>query len=163
MRSLIIFTLIIVISCNSNPEADDAPQHQERSETPNDNARSASGETCYWQIMQRDTLVAALKEDGASITGKLTFDNFQKDGSSGTVTGKVDGAILKLWYSFQSEGMNSVMEVWYNKQGDELLRGIGPSGVKNDTSYFTDPAAITFDPNQRLQKVNCSELPEKYK
>ncbi len=118
---------------------------------------------CYWQILKRDTFVASLVQTGDSITGKLSFDNFEKDASSGTARGTVHGDTIKLWYSFQSEGMNSVMEVWYKKQQDVLLRGFGPSSVKSDTSYFTEQSAIKFDSSQRLQKVDCAEVAGKYK
>ncbi len=160
MRSFIIF-IAIFISCNSNQEEKNTTGQEEKVNNPSNTTIPEA--TCYWQIMQRDTLVASLVQEGESITGKLTFDNFQKDGSSGSVKGNLEGDIIKLWYSFQSEGMHSVMEVWYRQQGDALLRGIGPTGVKNDTSYFADPSAITFDSNQRLEKVACNKLPEKYK
>jgi hypothetical protein len=162
MRIIIIF-IVIFISCNTDPRQEKASVQDEKASDSVNSTIQATGETCYWQIMQRDTLVASLIQNGESITGKLTFDNFQKDGSSGTVKGKLEGDTIKLWYSFQSEGMHSVMEVWYRKEGDALLRGIGSSGVKKDTSYFTDPLAITFDSTQRLEKVSCSELPAKYK
>ena len=55
------------------------------------------------------------------------------------------------------------MEVWYKKQGDALLRGTGPSKVKADSSYFLDPSAIKFADDQALQKVDCAEVPGKYK
>ena len=118
---------------------------------------------CYWQILKRDTLVASLSQNAETITGKLSFDNFEKDASSGPVRGTKDGDIIKLWYSFQSEGMNSFMEVWFKSQGDALLRGTGEMGTKADSSYFTNPAAVEFTSNQQMKKVDCSLVPSKYK
>ena len=118
---------------------------------------------CFWQILKRDTLVASLLQNGKIVTGKLSFDNFEKDGSSGQGRGTIDGDIIKLWYSFESEGMKSVMEVWFKSQGDFLLRGTGDMGVKADSSYFTNPAAVEFTSNQQMKKVDCSEVHAKYK
>ena len=70
---------------------------------------------------------------------------------------------MKLWYSFESEGMKSVMEVWLKKQGNHLLRGIGDMKVRSDTSYFTNPLAVDFGGNQQMKKVDCIEVPSKYK
>ena len=163
MRSIIILS-IILFSCNNNPghENGGEPQKEDSNEIV-DNPTTANVDECYWQVMKRDTLVALLVQKGDSITGKLSFDNFEKDGSSGSVRGILDGDIIKLWYSFQSEGMHSVMEVWYKKQATALIRGVGPSDVKGDSSYFTDHSAIRFDPGQTLQKTACSEIPAKYK
>ncbi len=118
---------------------------------------------CFWQILKRDTFVTSLSQKGKMVTGKLSFDNFEKDGSSGRVRGTKEGDIIKLWYSFESEGMKSVMEVWFKSQGDALLRGTGDMGTKADSSYFTNPAAVEFASNQQMKKVDCSEVPSKYK
>ncbi len=119
--------------------------------------------TCYWQIMQRDTFVAAFSQTGSNVSGKLTFDNYQKDGSSGTVVGKKENDIMKLWYSFESEGMHSVMEVWFKQEGDLLLRGTGDMNVRSDSGYFSDPGAVSFKSGQALKKVACDEIPSRYK
>ena len=173
MRLLIIFSLIL-LSCNNNSNQQDEKDQVEtgtdqQKENTKDNDKNGDkvnttdGEQCYWQIMKRDTFVARLVQKGNTISGKLSFDNFEKDASSGSVKGVVDGDVIKLWYSFQSEGMNSVMEVWYKRQGDALLRAVGPVDVKGDTSYFTDKSAITFDKAQKLEKADCSVMPAKYK
>ncbi len=51
---------------------------------------------CYWQIMARDTFGVSFLTMGAAVAGKLSFDNYEKDGSSGNVTGTTYGDILKL-------------------------------------------------------------------
>jgi hypothetical protein len=118
---------------------------------------------CYWQLLKRDTIVASLSQSGNVVTGKLSFDNFEKDGSSGMVTGKSENGIIKLWYSFESEGMKSVMEVWLKKQGDMLLRGIGDMNVRSDTAYFTNMGAVKFSESQVMKKIDCSLVPSKCK
>ncbi|MGZ5189502.1 MAG: hypothetical protein ACXWCZ_00710 [Flavisolibacter sp.] len=153
---------MIFLSCNNSSQENGNQIQKENKETV-DNSTTTNIDGCYWQIMKRDTLVAKLVQNGNNITGKLSFDNYQKDGSTGSVKGVVDGDIIKLWYFFQSEGLNSVMEVWYKKQGDALLRAVGPIDAKGDTSYFTDKTAITFDPSQKLVKADCAVIPSKYK
>lgn len=118
---------------------------------------------CYWEVLQRDTLAIKLNQTGIAVTGKLTFDNYQKDGSSGAVRGTVEGDIIKLWYNFASEGMNSVMEIYFKKQDGQLLRGIGPVDAKGDSSYYTDHTAIKYSQDQSFTKLPCEDLPGKYK
>ena len=168
MRLLIILSFVF-LSCNNSSQENANEVQKENTDTEKENKETADKspstnvEGCYWQIMKRDTLVARLEQNGNTISGKLSFDNFEKDGSSGSVKGVLDGDIIKLWYSFQSEGMNSVMEVWYKKQGDALLRAVGHVDAKGDSSYFTDKSAITYDPAQKLEKTNCDVIPSKYK
>lgn len=165
MRSIIILSSILFFSCNNNSTQEvskDAQKEKER-EAIEKSYSFTDMSGCFWKITGRDTLVAWLVQTENTITGKLSLDNFEKDGSSSPVHGTVEGDIIKLWYSFESEGMKSVMETWFKKQGDSLLRGVGPSAVKVDSSYFTDHNAIKFSADQSFQKVDCAEVPGKYK
>lgn len=157
-----------VISCNNTVDNPGTVEGKNLSaDTSKVNSRNQPGDAdvsgCYMKILQRDTLTIKLDQTKNVVTGKLTFDNYQKDGSTGTVHGTIDGNIIKLWYNFASEGMNSVMEVYFKKEGERLLRGIGPVDVKGDTSYFTNPSAIQFVKDQAFGKISCEDLPTKYK
>lgn len=165
MRSIIILSSILFFSCNNNstPEVSKEVQKEKDRDAIKKSYSFTDMSGCFWKITGRDTLVAWLVQTENTITGKLSFDNFEKDGSSGPVHGTVEGDIIKLWYSFESEGMKSVMETWFKKQGDSLLRGVGPSAVKADSSYFTDHNAIKFATDQSFQKVDCADVPGKYK
>ena len=127
----------------------------------NVNIKDYSG--CYIRVINRDTLTASLQQSGNKITGKLTFDNYQKDGSTGKVEGTVEQGIMKLLYSFQSEGMNSVMEVYFKADGNSIIRGIGEIKVKGDTAMYANPASINYPSGERLDKVTCTSLAEKYR
>lgn len=118
---------------------------------------------CYMQVLKRDTFVLTVDQTGKMLSGKLTFDNYEKDGSTGRVNGIADGDTLKLWYSFASEGMNSVMQIYFRKNSNTLVRGLGPMDVKSDTTYYTDPGAMEYTEGQALSKILCEEVPEKYK
>jgi hypothetical protein len=167
MRSIIIFSSILFFSCNNNTTPEVSKEVEVQKEKDREAIERSYSFTdmsgCFWKITGRDTLVAWLVQTENTITGKLSFDNFEKDGSSGPVHGTVEGDIIKLWYSFESEGMKSVMETWFKKQGDSLLRGVGPSAVRADSSYFTDHTAIKFSDEQSFQKVDCADVPGKYK
>ena len=167
MRSIIFFSSILFFSCNNNTTPEVSKEVEVQKEKDRDAIERSYSFTdmsgCFWKITGRDTLVAWLVQTENTIMGKLSFDNFEKDGSNGPVHGTVEGDIIKLWYSFESEGMKSVTETWFKKQGNSLLRGVGPSAVRADSSYFTDHTAVTFSADQSFQKVDCAEVPGKYK
>jgi hypothetical protein len=168
-----VFAVVFIAACNNNTtsteESTDSTVIQNNgndqpvsSETSGKNS-SANVSGCYWKILKRDTLAISLEQTDNSVTGKLNFNNFEKDASSGLVHGIVEGDIIKLWYNFASEGMNSVMEIYFKKQGDQLFRGIGPVDAKGDTSYYTNHSDITYSQDQSFTKLACEELPGKYK
>ena len=108
-------------------------------------------------------MVLRLEQNGKDVSGKMSFDNFEKDGSSGTVTGKINGDVIELLYSFQSEGMNSVRELFFKMQDGKLISGIGPIGMRGDTAYFSNRSAIEYPQQEAFDKVSCDELHAKYK
>jgi hypothetical protein len=118
---------------------------------------------CFMLILKRDTMVLHLQNNMNVLYGKLTYDNFEKDGSSGNVEGNLEGDILKLKYSFASEGMNSVMDVYFKVDGDKLIRGISDMQTKGDTAYFTNPNNVDFSDKNYFEKVACENVPAKYR
>jgi hypothetical protein len=172
MRSAIIFiSFIFLLSCNSsesNTQTKEDSTFDNKStnevDTLNKKPSQSSGDIsdCYWKILNRDTFVLHLQQSNGILSGKLTFNNFEKDKSSGKVHGKVEGDLVKLWYDFQSEGMQSVMEVYFKRKNNQLLRGFGPVEMKGDSSYFKDHAKIEFNEDQTFENIPCTSLPLKY-
>ena len=113
-------------------------------------------EGCYLYVNKRDTLMAQLTQSGDSVKGNLLFDNFEMDGSRGTLRGKLDGQIIRLWYDFESEGSNSVMQVIFKKTGDSLIRGNGEMENQGDTVYFLQNKELSFADGTILLKTDCS-------
>ena len=161
-KQLIILGLIIFVSCNNDPIEQDvrsdstviiAPGKKDTVTVPDTTHLNAAG--CYMKVLGRDTMMVQITQVGDSLSGKMIFDNFEKDGSRGTVHGIIKRNTLKLWYDFQSEGMQSVMEIWFRLENKQLIRGIGSFGVKGDTSYYLNPADIQYDQEQVFKKVDC--------
>ena len=171
MRVLFLFLAFMIASCNNTNTAGakdesmagdtnsmSVPQEQNIPSTQNHNDITG----CYIRVIKRDTIVLHLQQNGTIVSGKMNFDNYEKDGSSGEVSGVIENNTVKLWYDFQSEGMHSVMELYFRVADSSLVQGIGPVASKTDTSYFTDHSVITYPDDQLLNKVQCSEVPGKY-
>ena len=116
---------------------------------------------CYLKIIGRDTAILMLEQKGDMITGKMLYDNYEKDGSRGTVKGKEDNEIIKLWYDFDSEGMHSIMEVYFKKENGRLLRGVGDMDAKTDTTYFI--SGVNYSDKEAFTKVDCDMIVWKLK
>jgi hypothetical protein len=154
--SSILFVLVL-LACNNNSAntTEEKNDSEQASQAITISSTDFSG--CYRKALQRDTVLLQLQQSGDSVSGTVSFDNYQKDSSSGTVRGSVKKDTVVLWYNFFSEGMHSVMEIVLQKTEDGLVRAVGPIVSKGDTALFKDHNEIKFDPRQTLQKIECNK------
>jgi hypothetical protein len=167
MKPLFCVLCIFLIACKHNVGTDDQANSYKSfdsstrapSTTESEPARNIPG--CYMKVMGRDTAILMLEQKGDRYSGILLYDNYEKDGSRGTITGHEEKEILKLWYDFTSEGMRSVMEVYFKKENGRLLRGIGDMDVQTDTTYFI--SGINYSDKEAFNKVDCKVVDWKLK
>ena len=165
----IFFILFLgkLMSCSNNTATNEQAGVSKSSDSgkgtsPNIENGPASDITgCYMKIVGRDTAILMLEQKGNMFTGKMLYDNYEKDGSQGTVKGKEDKEIIKLWYDFNSEGMHSVMEVYFKKENGKLLRGVGDMDAKTDTAYFI--SGVNYSDKEAFTKVDCDLIRWKLK
>ena len=167
-KLLIVLIIAMAVGCQSNADKTTVADSVITANNINSNNAIPADDAivnitgCYMQVLKRDTFAANLQQQGNVVTGKLNFDNYEKDGSSGSVTGKLEADILKLKYAFSSEGMNSVMEVYFKYKDGNLIRGIGNMSTKGDSSFFISPNAIKYEGGE-LMPISCEILPVKYR
>lgn len=160
MKFFPLVLVVVLLSCTGNEDrttnhtSGAQPKKQQQAKA----AVDVSG--CYVRVIQRDTLAASLQQSGSRVTGKLSFDNFEKDGSAGLVSGTIDGDKVKLTYHFQSEGTESEMEVYFKIAGSDLIHGVGD--MSGEGKYVNE-AGISYPETNRLKKVSCTALPANYK
>jgi len=152
LRLILCMSIFAFISCNSNDTSvkDTAP--------PSLEAKTPVLAECYLRVVQKDSLAVHLVQDGLDVTGHMVFDNFEKDGSTGSVRGRITEDILKLIYRFQSEGMNSTSEVYFKITPDGLVQGTGEVKVMGDSAYYSHPDEITYPAENIFSPTNCSLL-----
>lgn len=120
------------------------PQSQVVVENTNQSTNEENIVGCYVATLAKDVYTININsQNNQSVEGTLTFDNFEKDSSSGTFGGTYIDGILLGEYSFQSEGMDSVMQVIFKKQGNDFVRGFGPVNATGDA--FVDVNDVTYD------------------
>jgi len=165
---LSMFMIISIVACNNSSrqiaEEEKASLNNpvpKTNEPVNDQKPGDELPGCYMKITGRDTAILMIDQTTNKISGKMLYDNYEKDGSHGTVKGKLDGDILKLYYDFNAEGMRSVMEVYFKKVPGGLLRGIGDMNIKGDTTYFS--SGVNYSDKEAFSKVDCSLVKQKFK
>lgn len=114
---------------------------------------SGNIEGCYVATLGKDVYTLNIQNQvGADVSGRLVFKNFEKDSSSGDLTGTYEDGILFGRYKFQSEGMTSDMEVAFKRQGGDFVRGYGEMVATGDN--FADTSNITYDTDVVFQATN---------
>ena len=159
MKFTYLLALLLLASCGNTNETE-MQQPADASAVEQDSLPQPSNDIsgCYLYTLDRDTLIAKLQQNGDRVEGSLVFDNYRMDGSRGTVNGEMVGDIIKLQYVFTSEGMNSVMDVYFKVENGAIVRGMGDVDVKGDTAYFKDPSLVTYPTSTVLKKIDCEEL-----
>ena len=99
---------------------------------------------CYEAKLGKDLYsLAILSQAGEAFEGTLKFKNYQKDSSSGPYIGTYIDGILFGEYSFQSEGMDSLIQVLFKKSADGFVRGYGKMNAAGDR--FANLKDITYN------------------
>lgn len=158
---LFVFTLLVLIEfgCNQKPS-----KHIGVSDslvTPGNADTSqiiSKAVNCYRYVIGRDSILLQLRQNGDSISGVMSFDNYEKDSSHGDIKGYEHKDTIYVLYNFFSEGMQSVMEIALLRSGNSLIRGVGPMVNKGDTVLYKDHSSIKYQAGQKLDLVNCNTV-----
>ncbi len=112
---------------------------------------------CYVNHTGKDIYTLMISsEDNGTLKGILSYNNFEKDSSSGTFSGTFSDGLLIGNYSFDSEGMHSDRQVIFKKDGDKLIQGFGDVKMENGKELFKDINNVTYDPKSTFTKSeNC--------
>lgn len=115
---------------------------------------------CYVAHLAKDVYTLDIQsEKNGEVSGRLAFNNFEKDSSAGTFTGTYSKGVLSGYYSFTSEGMNSSSQVMFKKVSDGFVRGFGPMTAEGDTAVFENPEGISYDSTYTFVKSDdCSQI-----
>lgn len=112
---------------------------------------------CYLNVTGKDSLILKYRISNGNVSGKLMYKNFEKDSSTGDVTGKASGDTLKLNYTFASEGMTSEREIYFLQDSGVLLEGIGEYANSNSSvQKYVSGKSVNFSKGRRLTPTDCN-------
>jgi hypothetical protein len=110
---------------------------------------------CYQYASANDTISLKLIYVGSSITGTLVYKLHEKDKNMGTIQGSMKGNILIADYTFMSEGVQSVRQVAFKKEGDQMTEGYGDVTETNGKTVFRNEDSLQFNDKFSLSAINC--------
>ncbi|WP_367915899.1 hypothetical protein [Leadbetterella sp. DM7] len=147
-RALFLFLSLLAFACNKQSK-----------DTDNNGADEIKvmipAQTCYMGTIGRDSIFLKTERFPNVVTGTLEYKNYEKDRSTGTIDGIMNGDTLVADYTFTSEGTESVAQVVFLLQGDTAMEGYGEKEEKDGKMVFKDLRRISFDNPVKLNKVEC--------
>lgn len=149
---LLIVSAALLVSCN-NSSRDAGEQTNVADTITKKKKEDVAG--CYLQVVGRDSIKLHLNESGENVSGTMAFKNYQKDSSSGTVEGYEEDDKVIVWYSFDSEGMHSIMQLVFQQTSEGLIRGVGDMINRGDTVLFRSMEDLKFSQKDLLRKTAC--------
>lgn len=151
-KILIIGMIFSLASCNKKAEDTQVVTEKEM-EQPE---ISVSEKQCYLWTKGKDSISMSLvTANGNNVTGELKYNFFEKDDSSGTVSGMYKGDTLYVDYNFEAEGTKSFREAVFIKKGTTLVQGFGDVEQKDNKEVFKDKKTLKFDESVVLNEVDC--------
>lgn len=162
---VIVSALSVIVSCEKN----DGKQTNVENRKPdtlampnqekNQIEQKENTDYCYLNVTDKDSLMLKYRVSNGNVSGKLTYKNFEKDSSSGNVTGQASGDTLKLNYTFSSEGMTSEREVYFLQDSGVLLEGTGEyADPASSKQKYVSSKAINYSKGRRLAPADCTEI-----
>lgn len=140
------FLLIVLglAACQGTPRQDHAASQNTLPATAP--SAPAPSSQCYIRVTGRDTVFLQLETIRDSVHGRLTYRNFEKDSSEGTVRGTRKDNIIDIEYTFNSEGMTSVRRIVLREENGQLYEGLASSFDKEGNPiYDADYNKISYD------------------
>ena len=166
MKKIVLITTIasLILSCQKKSNQDIILQSDIDSTNIKDNEDLSTEPiltNCYAVISEKDSAFLSYEDNLGTITGKLHYKNYEKDSSKGDFSGLMNGDTLKVTYTFQSEGSTSNREIWFLKNGDELLEGIGKYDEKGE--IYADGKTVTFENGHTFKSTDCKDIEKNFK
>lgn len=153
----IVYALLIsasIVSCKK--EATEA-QKEEAAELTNSSAETNKKATseCYLYARNKDTVKLDIVVQDKAVSGGLAYRYYEKDKSSGIVSGIVKGDTLVMTYEFMSEGMNSRRQVVFVRKDGGLTEGYGDVFEKDGVVLYKDIEQLEFPGTIVLMPGKC--------
>ncbi|WP_144283785.1 hypothetical protein [Chryseobacterium echinoideorum] len=110
---------------------------------------------CYIGVTGKDSVFVSIDDNLGTLSGKMSYKNFEKDSSKGELSGFKSGDTLKVTYEFASEGMNSKRDIFFIQKDNMLIEGIGNQKDDNGIMRYADENKIDYKSGQNLKSADC--------
>ncbi len=155
MVTIILMCCCIAAGCNNKIESNSHETAVQDTSLSGSMVQQPVTTACYGMMNASDTVRVQLIILQDSVSGSMTTQYEGKDKNTGLLVGAMKGDTLYANYTFHSEGIQSVREVAFLRQGDQLLEGFGKVVEQEGKMVFAQPADLRFGTVVTLAKQPC--------
>lgn len=147
--ALLIVALILIRVSKNAPTTQNEPVAPEPQTT-------SSIQGCYVARQSKDVYTLKVdKIENNQVSGTLSYQNYQKDSSQGSLDGTYNGEMLVGDYAFRSEGMDSVRQVAFKKTDDGFIQGFGEIQMQDGKERLVDLNNLSYDHSPEYIEEEC--------
>lgn len=152
MKNCLLFCLILsgLAACKNESSTVDTVQTDNAAEQRDPSMPSLS---CYQWVSGKDTAMLLFTIVDKSISGKLVYKYFEKDGAMGSFQGTMEGDVVTALYDYNIEGTQQIEEIVFKVSGDKVMRAKGELVDQAGKLVLKDRASASFD--EVFNKINC--------
>ena len=147
-NTAIIALIILAFSCNNSKE-----NKENTTDTVESTSTTFEGDHCYSYAKNLDTVSLAINVKGSDVKGELIYNLHEKDRNSGKLEGKMMGDTLFAYYTFNSEGVESIRQVAFLKKGNSFVEGYGESEEVLGKMVFKNGIALNFSGTELHESI----------
>jgi hypothetical protein len=144
LQSSLFLACWLLVSCNGNGGGGTSEEE-----------KVPAAEQCYASYSGKDTVLLHTRTAGDSIKGTLSYRYYEKDRNEGQIAGILKGDTLVADYSYMSEGVLSVRQVAFLRQGDSWVEGYGEMTDEKGRMVFAGDQSIDYNKGMLLKIVPC--------
>lgn len=150
--------LALMSSCIDKEKQEDAtndPQVQDETVMEDTNTGLLK-KGCYdYSANGNEVRMEITSIDDNLVEGNLTYAYAEKDKNTGTFKGTLNDDKVIGKYTFMSEGVQSIRDVAFKVDNDQLIEGYGDMDESGTT--FKDTSSINYSTTMPLKKVDCMD------
>lgn len=153
---LLFVAAITIFSCNQSQTKTEVMDPAD-SPVSVENKVMIPSTNCYSSVKDKDTFKLKVEVFPNVVTGKLSYQFFDKDRNSGDIEGKMKGDTLLADYKFMSEGKLSTRQVIFLIKDSVATEGYGDMEEKEGKMVFKNNNDINFGKGLILKMGDCGE------
>ena len=152
------FVIIIAVACKNKPAEPSRPNDTITTDKPTEAPAPivAKENYCFLSTLKKDSTFVNLTIEGDMVTGTMHWQPYEKDGATGTLTGKKNtNGEMELLYDYMIEGnQQTETKIMKIENGKLLIKTGELTDPKNDGHLvFKDATKLKY--SETLNKVDC--------
>lgn len=156
-HATLLIGALLAVACNYSSKKTTEVATGEDTSKQLENKIMIPTSACYTSISGKDTFRLKVEVFPNVVTGKISYQFFDKDSNNGELKGTLHGDTLLADYQFRSEGKLSSRQVIFLIKDNVATEGFGEMEEKDGKMVFKNINMVNFEKGIKFLKSDCGE------